>query len=84
MASDSFRNPERDSKNTQEGKTICSPLGMIKSSIGSVSRWWRPERDSRTSEPAPEKKYVHTPTHAASSFLKTTTTRSMQSANEIL
>jgi hypothetical protein len=31
-----------------------------------------------------EKKYVHVPTHAASSFLKTATTRDMQKANAIL
>ncbi|GAB1310037.1 hypothetical protein MFIFM68171_00247 [Madurella fahalii] len=84
MTRDCFRKPERDGINTPEQKRTCSPLSMVKSSIGSITRWWRPEQDPRASKPAPEKKYVHTPTHAASSFLKTTTTRSMQSANEIL
>lgn len=84
MMRDGSRKPEEDNSSAQEDKGTCSPLGMIKSSIGLISRWWRPEQASRTSEPAPEKKYVHTPTHAASSFLKTTTTKSMQSANDIL
>ncbi|KAK4204037.1 hypothetical protein QBC40DRAFT_273833 [Triangularia verruculosa] len=58
----------------------CSPLGLIKS----FGRWWSHDSKRNISEPTAEKKYIHTPTHAASSFLKTTTTRGIQKANEIL
>ncbi len=73
---------EKTSKETRG----CMPLGLIKSSLGSLARCcWNPgHEDSQTPSDPFEKKYVHTPTHAASSFLKTTTTRNMQSANEIL
>lgn len=67
-------NEERGSR-----RSSCSPLGFIKS----VGRWWSHDSKKATPEPSPEKKYVHTPTHAASSFLKTTTTRDIQRANEI-
>ncbi|KAK4240865.1 hypothetical protein C8A03DRAFT_31033 [Achaetomium macrosporum] len=64
------------------------PLALLKSSLSFLSRCWRPEGDpdDQTSEHLAERKtkYMHTPTNAATSFLKTTTTRTMQRANEIL
>ncbi|KAK4041551.1 hypothetical protein C8A01DRAFT_14722 [Parachaetomium inaequale] len=82
MARDNYRDLEGAGDGTPKETRTCLPLGLIKSSLGSLSRCWRPEQDGR---PDPfEKKYVHTPTHAASSFLKTTTTRDIQRANEIL
>ncbi|KAK4180144.1 hypothetical protein QBC36DRAFT_320757 [Triangularia setosa] len=58
----------------------CSPLGFIKS----LGRWWPHDSKQDTPELPLEKKYVHVPTHAASSFIKTTTTRDIRKANEIL
>lgn len=89
MARDDYRDLERneaaeaEAEKTRKETRTCVPLGLIKSSLGSLARCcWRPEQPT-PSDPF-EKKYVHTPTHAASSFLKTTTTKTMQSANEIL
>ncbi|KAK0664603.1 hypothetical protein QBC41DRAFT_233599 [Cercophora samala] len=69
-----------DNEDRGPKRQSCSPLGFIKS----FGRWWSHDSKQNTAEPSPEKKYVHTPTHAASSFLKTTTTRDIQRANEIL
>ncbi len=60
----------------------CLPLDMLKSSLTSLAHCWR---HSPSPVPDPfEKKYTHTPTHAATSYLKTTTTRTMQAANDII
>jgi hypothetical protein len=83
MARDDYRSLEQDGKEAPDKNRTCSPLGLIKSTLESLSRCWRPEHEDRTSDPF-EKKYVHTPTHAASSFLKTATSKDMQRANEIL
>ncbi len=86
MTRDDYRNLERgEPDRTRKETRTCAPLGLIKSSLGSLARCcWRPEQDDcRPSDPF-EKKYVHVPTHAASSYLKTTTTKNMQKANEIL
>ncbi|KAK4155559.1 hypothetical protein C8A00DRAFT_13424 [Chaetomidium leptoderma] len=84
MTGDNYRGLEGGGGDAQRETRTCVPLGgLIKSSLGCLSRCWRPEQNGRTSDPI-EKKYVHTPTHAASSFLKTTTTKDIQRANEIL
>jgi hypothetical protein len=57
------------------------PIALLKSSLSFLSRCWRPEEDPDDHQKI---KYMHTPTNAATSFLKTTTTRSIQEANEIL
>ena len=72
----------RDGDQKDERRT-CSPLGMIKSSMKSVARWWSPDHFDQVPQ-APPKPYFHTPTHAASSFLKTTRNKAMDRANEIL
>lgn len=82
MTGDNYHHLERDAEAQKEERT-CSPLGVLMSSLGALSRCWRPEQNKQASDPF-EKKYVHKPTHAASSYLKTTTTRDMQRANEIL
>jgi len=83
MARDDYRHLKRDEQETQKKTRSCAPLGLIMSSLGSFSRCWCSAEDGQAPAPV-EKKYVHTPTHAASSYLKTTTTRNMQKANEIL
>ncbi|KAK1752521.1 hypothetical protein QBC47DRAFT_404846 [Echria macrotheca] len=52
------------------------------STLDLIKRLWK----GKEAEPPaqPEKKYVHVPTHAASSHLKTTSSKSIQKANEIL
>jgi hypothetical protein len=82
MARDNYHDLELAGDDTPKESRTCLPLGLIKSSLESLSRCWRSEQDGRR-DPF-EKKYVHTPTHAASSYLKTTTTRDIQRANEIL
>jgi len=74
----------REANATLRQTRTCSPLDLLKSSLESVSRRLRSEQSGTASTHSLQKKYVHTPTHAASSFLKTTTTREMQRANEIL
>ncbi|TVY88299.1 hypothetical protein LAWI1_G006540 [Lachnellula willkommii] len=65
---DTFRN-ERAYENTERrgfwSSILCDPKGLPKST--STAQY----RDEK------EKKYHHTPTHAASSFLKTATTPAM-------
>jgi hypothetical protein len=71
--------------------SCCSPLGFVKNVRTGVSYWWKPEHHgagrrhhaSPTASPN-DKKYVHVPTHAASSHLRTTSTATMQEANEAL
>ena len=89
MARDDYRDLDQNeaaAEKTRKETRRCTPLSLIKSSLGSLARCcWNPgHEDSQTPSDPFEKKYVHTPTHAASSFLKTATTRNMQSANEIL
>ncbi len=69
----------------------CSPLGVLKSVKTGLSYWWQPgrEHDQRRTASSPSaevetKKYVHVPTHAASSHLSTTASKSIKKANEIL
>lgn len=83
MENGNYRDLERDGPNTPKETRTCLPLGLIKSSLGSIARCWGPKQGGHMPDPF-EKKYVHTPTHAASSFLKTATTRDMQKANEII
>jgi hypothetical protein len=83
MARDDYRSLQQDETIAPDETRTCSPLGLIKSTFESLSRCWRAEHEDRTSDPI-EKKYVHTPTHAASSFLKTATSKDMRKANEIL
>ncbi|KAK0618180.1 hypothetical protein B0T17DRAFT_328054 [Bombardia bombarda] len=89
MPWDNRRDLERnEAGNREQGNLSCPPLGLIKSSVSkTVSRWWRPQEDDNKppTQPAPvERRYVHVPTHAASSFLKTTTTSRIRKANEVL
>jgi hypothetical protein len=83
MVRDDYHSLEQDGKEAPDENRTCSPLSLIKSTLESLSCCWRPEHEDPTSDPF-EKKYVHTPTHAASSFLKTATSKDMQRANEIL
>jgi hypothetical protein len=86
MAPDNYRDLEKDEQQEETARTTrtCHPLALVKTSLERLTRGWRLEQDSnRTSDPF-EKKYVHKPTHAATSFLKTATTRDMQAANEVL
>ncbi|KAK4251277.1 hypothetical protein C7999DRAFT_28312 [Corynascus novoguineensis] len=84
MAHETRDGPRHEANATSRQTRTCSPLDLIKSSLESVSRRLRSEQSGKASTNSLQKKYVHTPTHAASSFLKTTTTREMQRANEIL
>ncbi|KAK3394241.1 hypothetical protein B0H63DRAFT_40827 [Podospora didyma] len=95
MAKDGYHDMERQEAEEQEMNRACSPLGLFKSSFESISRccWQSSSPDDEPlppppraplSSPLPEKKYVHVPTHAASSFLRTTTTKPIRKANEIL
>ncbi|KAK3382372.1 hypothetical protein B0T24DRAFT_587133 [Lasiosphaeria ovina] len=82
----------------RQSDRTCSPLGLLKSWSSCFSRAedstdaGAPSNTAaETAAPPPpppeeakEKKYVHVPTHAASSYLKTTTTSEIQKANEIL
>ncbi|KAK1774960.1 hypothetical protein QBC45DRAFT_336375 [Copromyces sp. CBS 386.78] len=77
---------ERDGREAQmDTRPTRSPLGLFTGSVESLTRCL--SRSSKESKPAAEtsgKKYVHTPTHAATSHLKTTRTRNMDRANEVL
>ncbi|KAK3985384.1 hypothetical protein QBC44DRAFT_157425 [Cladorrhinum sp. PSN332] len=68
--------------------TSCSPLGLVKSSLKSISHWWpsssNPEPKTSTAPTTEKKKYVHVPTHAAVSHLRTTSSPSIRRANEVL
>lgn len=69
----------------EKRKSCPLPLGKIKSFFGSISRGWSYESNKHSTNPeAPQKKYVHTPTHAASSHLRTMSNASMKKANEVL
>lgn len=87
MALDKYCALRPDDQGARKGGRACQPLGgLLKSSLASLSRCWRIDHEDDDG-PAPcpsEKKYVHVPTHAASSFLKTTTTRGIAKANEVL
>ncbi len=86
MARDDDQGPERREPERRTESWTCVPYRPIRIFLETFSHCcWRPEQleGSQPSDPT-DKKYFHTPTHAASSFLKTTTTRNMQSANEIL
>jgi hypothetical protein len=56
--------------------------------MGGISRWWQPNKEFiKEADEMPrllEERYVHVPVHAGSSFMKTTTTREVLRANEIL
>lgn len=80
MARNEYHDIDLHWRDTRKETRTCSPLGLIKS----ISHWWHAEQHDQTPEPADKKKYFHMPTHAASSYLKTTTTKSTQRANEIL
>jgi hypothetical protein len=86
MAPNNYHNLERDEQQEETARTTqtCLPLALVKTSLECLSRCWRSEQGrNRISDPF-EKKYVHKPTHAASSFLRTATTRDIQRANEVL
>ena len=86
MAPNNDRILERDDQHEETARTVrtCLPLALVKTSLERLSRYWHPEQgSSQTSDPF-EKKYVHKPTHAATSFLRTATTKDMQAANEVL
>ena len=74
------REAQRDTESTHP------PLGLFKGSVESLTRCLsRSSKGSQTDfGTAGSKKYVHTPTHAAASHLKTTRTRNMDRANEVL
>lgn len=59
-------------------------LGAIGSVVGAISSWWQPNAEPEEMPRLLEERYVHVPEHAASSFMKTTTSREMSRANEIL
>ncbi|SPQ17811.1 2dbce6ed-c881-4e3b-a51e-03476da69990 [Thermothielavioides terrestris] len=84
MASNEYRPIKQGEQNAHKNARTCLRLGLIKSSLESLSHWWRAEHEDPTASQPVEKKYMHRPTHAGSSFLRTTTTRGMQEANEIL
>ncbi|KAK3899569.1 hypothetical protein C8A05DRAFT_36815 [Staphylotrichum tortipilum] len=75
--------PHQQQPPKQQQTRTCIPLDMLKSSLTSLSRCWHHNPSSNPRDPF-EKKYTHTPTHAATSYLKTTTTRTMQTANDII
>ncbi|KAJ9132009.1 hypothetical protein NKR23_g11472 [Pleurostoma richardsiae] len=63
--------------------------------FGGLFQYWRPRSSNPdpTAEEPPvlreelivfEKRYVHVPSHAASSFMQTATSRDMKKANEVL
>ncbi|KAL0474922.1 hypothetical protein QR685DRAFT_431986 [Neurospora intermedia] len=84
MPGDNKDDLERGGREAQlKTKPTRSPLSFLEGSVESLTR--RLSRSSKESKPVaetPDKKYVHTPTHAAASHLKTTRTRNMDRANE--
>ncbi|KAG7293398.1 hypothetical protein NEMBOFW57_003448 [Staphylotrichum longicolle] len=58
MARDDYRNVEQDEQETQKKTRSCMPLGLIMSSLGTLSRCWRPEENNQTPAPV-EKKYAN-------------------------
>lgn len=86
MLGDNNSDLERNGREAQmDTKPARSPLGLFKGSVESLTRCL--SRSSKESKPASEasgKKYVHTPTHAATSHLKTTRSRNMDRANDVL
>ncbi|KAL2125426.1 hypothetical protein VTJ04DRAFT_1791 [Mycothermus thermophilus] len=79
--------------NTHDTCSSCFPLGVLMACLGaalSCCRWpsERPAITTVAPPPLPpvlsEKKIPYQPTHAAMSYLKTTTTREIRRANEIL
>ncbi|KAK4191856.1 hypothetical protein QBC35DRAFT_279510 [Podospora australis] len=78
------RTPKYQDQDEEEKKRAkCLPLGKIKSFFTSISHGWSYE-SNKAAPKTPEKKYVHTPTHAASSHIRTTSNGSIRKANEIL
>ena len=72
-----------------EGTAAHSPLELLKTMKHGVSRWWKPSKEHEArpgmrTEDIEVKKYVHVPTHAASSHLSTTTNPRMAKANDLL
>ncbi|KAK4167273.1 hypothetical protein QBC43DRAFT_286201 [Cladorrhinum sp. PSN259] len=69
-------------------RTKCSPLGLLKSSFRSLSHCWpsssNPEQETTTVPGVEKEKYVHVPTHAAMSHLRTTSSPTIRQANEVL
>src|SRR5690606_9831800 len=86
MPNDNHNDLERSGREAQmETKPTRSPLGLFKGSVESLTRCLsRSSKESQPSAELPTKRYVHTPTHAAASHLKTTRTRNMDRANEVL
>lgn len=75
---------------TSSAGHCCQPLKMVQTRISGIfsstpsSSRRRTEQSAADRQDQSEKKYVHIPTHAASDFLKTMTTREIKKANEVL
>ena len=69
-----------------EPQASCLSFSFRRSCFGGLLSYWRPlgKKETDQHHDAFEKKYVHVPTHAASSFMQTATSREMKKANEIL
>ncbi|KAK4462091.1 hypothetical protein QBC42DRAFT_268675 [Cladorrhinum samala] len=81
-------NSEAKDGREQKRQHPGSLLGLLQSSFESISHWFSSSRPWSKSEIRPtvdpEKRYVHVPTHAAVSHLKTTSSPSIRRANEVL
>ncbi|KAK4231825.1 hypothetical protein QBC38DRAFT_451058 [Podospora fimiseda] len=81
-------NPQHNDDNNgrkHHHTSFCSPLGLLRA----ISNLWptssNPEPKTNTNTNTTEKKkYVHVPTHAAKSHLRTTSSPSIRRANEVL
>lgn len=75
---------------TKRHRRSCIHICLLSaiSVMGGISRWWQPNKEFiKEADELPqllEERYVHVPVHAGSSFMKTTTTREVLRANEIL
>ncbi|KHE81789.1 hypothetical protein GE21DRAFT_1310927 [Neurospora crassa] len=84
MPGDNKDDLERGGREAQsKTKPTRSPLSLLEGSVESLTRCLsRSSKEPKPVAETPGKKYVHTPTHAAASHLKTTRTRNMDQANE--
>ena len=75
-------------ENDDEPQASCISFSFRRSCFGGMLSYWRPlgrrDADQHQQRDVFEKKYVHVPTHAASSFMQTATPREMKKANEII
>ncbi|KAK1764839.1 hypothetical protein QBC33DRAFT_561516 [Phialemonium atrogriseum] len=86
MPRSGYLNMEAGSAKSRRRSCVFLFLQPVRAAARGVSRWWRPvaNKEQELAPQPPQKRYVHVPTHAASSFMQTTTSRGMARANEII